>query len=112
MYSQALKDFILNVVLKGVLISTFGGVMRIPLVGNFIEWIADRLVGKLIDSGIVEFKEVMIDYLSDKAKKEYEPMIQVLRDAQYRDSMTPEEEAEYEKRLQNVVKNRPSIVNG
>lgn len=112
MYSQALKDFILNVVLKGVLTSVFGGVMRIPILGDFIEWVANRVMGTLIDKGIIEFKEVMIDYLSDKAKKEYAPMISMLREAQNRDSMTEEELADYEKRLQNIVKNRPGLVNG
>lgn len=86
--------------------------MGIPFVGQFISWVAKKIVGELLDRGIVEFKEVMIDYLSEKAKTNYAPQIAILREAQHRGSMTPEEEAEFAKRLQEVVKNRPGVVNG
>lgn len=86
--------------------------MGVPVVGSVINWVAKKLVGHLLDKGIIEFKEILIDYLSDKAKKAYAPYIEILREAQHRDSLTPEEEADYAKRLQDVVKNRPGVVNG
>lgn len=112
MYSQALKIFVLDVVLKSALVGAFGGVMGIPVVGSLINWVAKILVGYLLDKGIIEFKEVLIDVLSEKAKRDYAPQIAILREAQHRPSMTPEEEAEYEKRLQEIVRNHPSVVNG
>lgn len=112
MYSELLKKFVLDGVLQGVLASVFGGLMGVPVVGSVINWVAKKIIGELLNRGIIEFKEVMIDYLSDKAKTAYAPQIAMLREAQHRDSLTPEEEAEYAKRLQEVVRNHPGIVNG
>ena len=112
MYSDLLKSFIINVILPSALISAFGGIMKIPLVGSFISWVAEKLLGEFLDRGIIEFKVVMIDYLSHEAKIAYAKEIEILKEAQNRGSMTPKEEAEFAKRLQDIVKNRPGVVNG
>lgn len=86
--------------------------MGVPVVGSIINWVARKLVSGLLDKGIIEFKDVMLDYLGAKAREAYAPQIAILREAQNRDSMTEEEEREFEKRLQEVVKHRPGIVRG
>ena len=36
--------------------------MGIPIVGNIISWIANKLISELIDRGVIEFKDVMKNY--------------------------------------------------
>jgi len=86
--------------------------MGVPFIGAFINWVAKKIVSDLLDRGIIEFKDVMLDYLGDEARKAYAPQVVILREAQNRDSMTEEEQREFEKRLQEVVKHRPGIVRG
>lgn len=87
-----------------------GIVLKIPVIGDGIRKVIDWGVGWLIDKRVIEVKVGLIDTLSEKAKRDYAPMIEMLKEAQSKPSLTPEEEAEYAKRLQNIVKNRPGIV--
>lgn len=89
-----------------------GIVLGLPIIGPGIRKVVDWCVNWLIDKGIITLKEGLIIQLSDKAKKDYAPQIDLLRELQSKqDELTPEQEAEYAKKLQNVIKNRPGVVN-
>lgn len=118
MFSSALKTMFDDVILPALLtaagtaIPLFGFVLAIPVLGPLtkkaIQWIFDSLY----DQGVIELKIALIDKLSTAAKEKYAAEIAVIREAQKQTSLTPEQEAEYAKRLQDLIKNRPGIVNG
>lgn len=117
MISQILKTIFLGGVIPAMLAAAsaqfplVGVVLGIPILGPGIRKVIDWCVGWLIDKGVIQLKDTLIDVLSEKAKKHYEPEITMLREAQSRPALTPQEEANYAKRLQDLVKNRPGLVN-
>jgi hypothetical protein len=116
--SATLKAIFLGGILPALLTAAtaafppLGIALSIPIIGPGIRKLIDWVFDYLLDKGIIELKVGLIDQLSESAKRHYEPEITMLREAQSRPSLTPEEEAEYAKRLQELVKNRPGIVNG
>jgi len=117
MISQILRTIFIGGIIPALLAAVsiqfplVGIVLKIPLLGDGIKKVIDWGVGWLIDNGIIEIKVTLIDKLSQSAKDHYAPEITMLREAQSRPSLTPEEEKNYAKRLQDLVKNRPGIVN-
>ena len=110
MFSQALKTLFLEALLPEILKGIFGSLLGIPFVGSFITWVADKVVAKLLEKGIIVLKVEIIDQLSNEAKVKYAPMITLLREWQAQNELTEEQEAEYEKRLKEAVRNRPGVV--
>lgn len=117
MISQILRTIFIGGIIPALLTAAsiqfplVGIVLKIPLLGDGIRKVIDWGVGWLIDKGVIEVKVTLIDVLSESAKKHYAPEIAMLREAQSRPALTPEEEKEYAKRLQDLVKNRPGVVN-
>jgi hypothetical protein len=118
MISGILKTILDNVVLPaaltaaGTAIPLFGILLSIPFIGPLIKKGVQAVVDNLFDKGAIEIKDALIDKLSDEAKIKYAPEIAILREAQTHDELTPAQEAEYAKRLQDIVRNRPDIVRG
>ncbi len=118
MFSNALKFLLDKVALPaaftaaGVAIPFFGFLMAIPIVGTAIRAGIQHILDGLFDKGVIEVKVNLLDYLDVRAKAEYAPEIKIIRDAQSQDSLTPEQEAEYDEKLNNLLKSRPGIVNG
>jgi hypothetical protein len=110
MFSQAIKTLFMEALLPEILKGIFGSLLGVPFLGNFITWISEKVVLKLLEKGIIVLKVEIIDQLSNEAKVKYAPMITVLRESQTQDELTPEQEAEYERRLKEVVRNRPGVV--
>lgn len=88
-----------------------GVVLGIPIIGPAIRKVIDWCANWLIDQGVIALKDTIIDKLSQAARDHYAPEIQILREAQSRPSLTPQEEDDYAKKLQDLVKNRPGVVN-
>lgn len=86
-------------------------ILQIPPVKWLMQKAISWGVGWMIDNGVIELKDSLLVLLDDKAKAAYAPQIALLREAQAKDSLTPEEEADYAKKLQDIVKNRPGVVN-
>lgn len=90
----------------------FAFILGIPIIGP---WLRDKILEifkKLFDKGVISVKWEILDGLEERAKKNYEPMIALLREAQTKEFLSEEEELEYEKHLKNSVRNWPGVVNG
>lgn len=116
MLSQITWTLLEKVLLPAAFLAVGGGalsfVFSIPLIGP---WLRDKIISTfklLYDWGVIELKVAALDRLDAKAKEGYEPMIEMLREAQTREFLDEEEEAEFEKRLKEMVRNHPSVVNG
>lgn len=90
----------------------FGFVMALPIIGPYLRSKFLAVLKKLYDKGVITLKWELLDSLDEKAKKGYEPMIAMLKEAQTREFLSEEEEQEYEKRLKDMVRNHPGVVNG
>jgi len=86
-------------------------ILRIPPVNFLIQKVVSWGLNWCIARGVIAVKEEIIDQLDDQAKANYAPQIALLREMQSQPSMTPEQQAEYAKRLQDIVKNHPGVVN-
>lgn len=96
----------------GIAVPLFGILLRIPILGEIIRRGIQAAIDDLFEKSAIEVKMELIDRLSDAAKEKYAPQIALLQEAQSRPALTPAEEEEYAKRLQELGKNRPGIVNG
>ena len=118
MFSGILKTILDNVLLPlaltaaGAAVPLFGILLQIPILGTIIKKGIQAVVDDLFDKGAIELKVALIEKLSDEAQLKYAPQIAIIREAQARPSLTEAERAEFEKRLQDVVKNRDGVVNG
>lgn len=113
--SQLTWLLIENVLLPAAF-AAMGGWMNvlfsIPILGP---WLKGKIVGLIkgfYDKGVISLKVSILDGLDEKAKKGYEPMIELLREAQNKEFLSEEEELEYEKHLKEMVQNHPGVVNG
>jgi hypothetical protein len=88
-----------------------GVILKIPVLGAGIKKVTEWAINWLIDKGVIGLKDGLLNLLSEKAKADYAPMIDLLREAQAQPSLTPEQEKEYAEKLHNIVKNRPGVVN-
>lgn len=95
----------------GIAFPFIGIILKIPVLGSGIKQVIQWSANWLIAKGVIELKVGLIDILSAKAQAAYADEIKIIREAQSQPSLTPEQQAEYAKRLQDVVKNRPGIVN-
>lgn len=118
MLSGALKTFLDNVILPFLLASAgtavpfFGLLLQIPIIGPSIKRGIQFMVDQMYDKGVITLKTNLIGILSDAAVEKYKPEITILQEAQAHQFLTPEQDAEYARRLQDAVKNRPGVVNG
>lgn len=118
MFSSILKTMFDDVLLPlgltaaGAAVPFFGMLLSIPIIGPAIKAGIKHLLDKLLDNGIIEINVSIIDKLSNEAKEKYAAEVAIIREAQSQPALTPEQEAEYAKRLQELVKNRPGVVNG
>lgn len=94
----------------GTVTAVVGWFTGIPVIGPWLLSVAENFVRELIKEGVINIKWEVLDKLSSSAKRGYEPMIAMLREAQTREFLSEEEEAEYERRLKEVVRNRPGVV--
>jgi len=108
---QAMPIIIAALAASGPIGAGISSALKIPIVGKFLTMAINWLVDKLIVAGVVTVKIGIIDYLSAAALVKYAPQIKILKDAQSQDSLTPEQEAAYEKALQNVVQNHGGVAN-
>lgn len=118
MFSKALKFLLDKAVLPaafvaaGTAIPVFGFLMSIPIIGPAIRAGIQHILDDLYDKGMIAVKINLLDHLDAKAKAEYAPEIKILQDAQAQDSLTPEQEKEYNEKLNNLLRSRPGIVDG
>lgn len=90
----------------------FGFIMGLPIIGPYLRGKILAVLKKLFDRGVISVKWEILDALEESAKKNYQPMITMLKEAQTREFLSEEEELEYEKRLKDAVRNHPDIVHG
>lgn len=90
----------------------FGILLDAPILGAYLKSKILSLIKGFYDAGVVTIKVEMLDKLAEDAKRGYEPMIQMLREAQTKEFLSEEEELEYEKRLKDAVRSHPSVVRG
>jgi len=118
MFTSLITSFVNYVVLPSLLAEAavampfFGWLLGVPVIGDAIRKTIQWFVDKMLDKGFISIKTNLIDILSDKAKVQYAPQIEILRAAQAQDTLTKEQEEEYAKKLYEVGRNRPGIVNG
>lgn len=118
MLSKALKYLLDNAVLPvalaaaGTAVPLFGILLRIPILGSIIKQGIQKLLDDLYDKGVIGVKIELLDHASVKANAEYAPQVAIIREAQSQDELTPEQEAEYAKKLDKLIGHRPGIVNG
>ncbi len=118
MFSKGLKFLFDNAVLPaaltaaGVAFPLLGALLAVPVIGNWFRKIVQWFFDYFIDKGVIVLKEGLLDTLNEKAKVDYAPQIQILRDAQSQDELTPEQEKEYAEKLDKLIRHRPDIVNG
>lgn len=96
----------LNLVIPGISV-----IFNIPIVGSILSWALKLGVDRLIAAGVIEVKLGILDFMSAEAKIKYAAQVAILNQIQSHDSMTPEEEAAYEKALQGLVQNHHGVVN-
>lgn len=90
----------------------FGFIMGLPLIGPYLRSKMLAVLKKLFDKGVITVKWEIFDKIDAKAKAGYEPMIAMLKEAQNKEFLSEEEEAEYEKRLKDMVRNHTGVVHG
>lgn len=96
----------------GAAFPPFGFLINLPILGPYLRGKIEELLKTLFDKGVVTVKWKVIDKLAEEAKKGYEPMIAMLREAQGKEFLSEEEEREYEKHLLESVRNHAGIVHG
>ena len=96
----------------GALFPPFAFLLGIPIIGPYIRGKIEDLIKSLFDKGVFNIKAEMLDHYSAEAKKGYEPMIEMLREAQNKEFLSEEEEQAYEEALKKSVQNHPSVVHG
>ena len=117
MISAALKTFRDNVFLPFLLTSAgaalplFGIILQIPFIGGIIKQAIQFMMDQMYDRGVITIKTNLIGILSDAAVAKYAPEITILQEAQSQPSLTPAQDAEFNQRLQDAIKNRPGVVN-
>jgi len=118
MISGAVKTFLDNVFLPfllasaGTAIPLFGVLLSIPFIGPLIKRAIQYMMDQMFDKGVINLKTNLIGLLSDKAVTQYAPEIAILQEAQALQFLSPQQDAEYARKLQDAIKNRPGIVNG
>ena len=118
MFSKALKFLLDNAAIPaaltaaGIAVPFFGILLRIPLVGGWIKQGIQYILDDLFDKGVIEVKINILDNLDAKARAEYAPQITILREAQAQPELTPEQEKEYNEKLNKLIGHRPDVVNG
>jgi hypothetical protein len=118
MLSGALKTFLDNVFLPflltwvGTAVPLFGVILQIPFLGGIVKNGIQAMMDKMYNTGVITLKTNLIGMLSDEAVTQYAPEIAILQEAQALQTLTPEQDAQFNQRLQDAVKNRPGVVNG
>lgn len=118
MLTSILIQFVNAVVLPSLLAEAtvalpfFGILLGIPIIGDAIKKTIQWFVDKMMERGFITIKTNLIDILSEKAKREYAPQIEIIRAVQAQDELTPEQEREFAEKYQNAVKHHPGIVDG
>lgn len=110
LFSNVLLPWALSAV--GAAFPPFAFILNIPIFGSWLRGKIEAVCKKLFDAGVVTVKTEILDKLEADAKRGYEPMIELLREAQNKEFLSEEEELEYEERLKDSVRNHPSVVNG
>lgn len=90
----------------------FGVLLGWPVIGPGIRKVIQWFVDEMLDKGFITIKTNLIDILSEKAKEQYAPEIEIMRQAQSQPELTPEQERQYAEKFQNAIRNRPDIVLG
>jgi hypothetical protein len=113
--ASILKTFFDNVILPTLLAAAsvqypwLGIFLKFPVIGPGIQDLIAWCSNWLIENGAIKLDIGMIDLLSAEAKAEYAPEIAMLQEAQAQPALTPEQEAEYAQKFQNIIKNHPPI---
>lgn len=90
----------------------FTWIMNAPVIGSLLQGWLKSTVDNMIANGVIEIKEGILEHLDDAARAKWAPEIALIQ--QYNaegKTMTPEEQAAFDAALQNLVKNRPGVVN-
>jgi len=118
MFSAGLRFLLTNLAIPAALTATgiavplFGAMLKLPVIGPWINKVIVTFMGKLFDFGVIEVKDTILAKFEKEATEKYAPQVALLREYQSQESMTEEQEREYEKRLNDLAKSRPDIVNG
>lgn len=92
-------------------VPAIGFIFKIPIVGNFLTWLINRTMDKLIVAGVIAVKVGIISYMSTQAKAKWDAELQILNQVHAAGgTLTPQQQTDYDAALQNLVKSNSGVV--